>query len=144
LANRGEVVTEHCLGFRLRNEEDERKLSVDRADIVESDNESLFRAPVDGDARGLVSAPEKRFVDSEIAQNLEASRVDDESSRFVGAVDYAIDDAGPHSEPVERGREHQAGWPRAHHQDIHGCNFVHRSTAADLVRATILRALTAE
>jgi len=115
LANRGEVVTEHCLGFRLRNEEDERKLGVDRADIVESDNESLFRALVDGDARGLVSAPEKRFVDSEIAQNLEASRVDDEGPRFVRAVDQPIDDADSRSEGAERRREHQAGWPRAHH-----------------------------
>jgi hypothetical protein len=99
---------------------------------------------VDGDARGLVSAPEKRLIDSKIAENLETSRVDDESSRFVGAIDQAVDDPDPNSERVERRREHQARWARAHHQNVHGCNFSHRSTATDSVRATILRALTAE
>ena len=137
------MIAEHCFGFRLGDEKDEWKLAIDHADVVEGDDEVLFRAQMNGDARAGVAAPPKRSFYAEIAHYLQASRVDDERARLVGAVDQPVDDAGSDPEPVQRRRQHQAGRARTDHQDIHGCIFVHRSRAA-WARATILRASTEE
>jgi hypothetical protein len=144
LSNRRQVVTEHRLSLRLGNEKDERKFGIDRANVVERNEESLRRAQMDGQAGACISAPPKGLDNSEIAQDLEASRMDDERSGFVGAVNETVDDADTNAERVKRRRQHQPRWPGAHHQDVHGCSFVHLITATSLARATILRASTAE
>ena len=104
----------------------------------------LLRAQMDcHPACSRVSAAPKRLLGPEIAQNLQASRVYDERSRLVGAVDQPID-IGFSLKPLSADASIQAGWVRTHHQNVPGCNFLHRNTAASSVRVTIPRASTEE
>jgi hypothetical protein len=57
---------------------------------------------MDGEAGARISAPSERLDDSEVAQDLEASRVDDKRPRFVGAVNETVHDPDPNPERVKR------------------------------------------
>jgi hypothetical protein len=114
----GQMIGQHGLGFRLGDEQDERKPRIHGPDVAKTRRRNRPAFEVQSELGARVAARGEGFAESELLQQLERAGLHAEGTRLARPIPKPVDDPESGAEPLKLQCERQSRRTGPNNQDV--------------------------